>query len=244
MKWKLPRHWRVLVGVLIIVLVAAVIAGRLIPGQEGDLQYVDQAEEALGLPEVDAGRSDVTDSIYHRQSVRSYADEPVTQEELAVILWSTIGITVDTVSGPTRAAPSAGATDPLETYVFVQDAVDLEPGIYRYQVEDHALVKTVAGEAGDALASAGLGQPQLANAPITVVLTAHYERTTGRYGDRGVRYVHMEAGHAAQNAALVAQDMGIGSVMIGAFNDDEVSDLLGEDAGDPLYLIPMGHMSP
>jgi SagB-type dehydrogenase family enzyme len=76
-------------------------------------------------------------------------------------------------------------------------------------------------------------------APINIVIAADYGRTTGHYGQRGNRYVHMEVGHVGQNVSLQAIALGLGTVMIGAFEDKQVQEVLGIKE-EPLYIIPVG----
>lgn len=178
------------------------------------------------------------ESISRRRSVRDYADGPVTLQEVSQLLWAAQGVTSPEGS---RAAPSAGGTYPLELYVVAGDVRDLGPGVYRYVPDGHQLARTMDGDLRDKLAAAALDQPSVRDGAAVFVLAAVYARTTGRYGDRGIMYVHMEAGHAAENLVLQATALGLGSVTAGAFQDDQVSDVLDlpEDQA-PLYVIPVG----
>ncbi len=194
----------------------------------------------IELPEVQTGDEKLEELIYQRSSIRSYQDQPVTISKLAAILWSTVGVTVDGTTGPTRAAPSAGATDPLSVYLVAGMVDDLEAGLYRYLPQEHALEQVIDEDIRDRLSSAALGQEAISEAPVVVIIAADYQRTTSRYGERGQRYVHFEAGHAAQNATLMAMERDLGSVIIGAFDDGRVKSLLQLEHNDPLLLIPMG----
>lgn len=196
--------------------------------------------QPLALPAARIDSSDIARAIHDRRSVRIFGDRPLELAELSDLLWATIGITVDAVSGPTRAAPSAGATDPLVVYAAVRHVKGLTAGLYRYQPVGHGLSLVSEGDLSQTLAAAALGQAAIAQAPAVLILAADYARTTARYGERGQRYVHFEVGHAAQNAALVAQHLGLGSVMIGAFDDGRIRALLGSGVLAPLLLIPVG----
>ncbi len=142
-----------------------------------------------------------------------------------------------------RAAPSAGATYPLEVYAVVKNGgvEGLDAGVYHYQPEDHSLGLLRNGDLSEELASACLGQGWVREAPLNIVITAVYARTTRRYGTRGERYVHMEVGHVGQNIYLQATAMGLGTVAVGAFYDDEVRKVLGVSEEErPLYVMPVG----
>lgn len=197
-------------------------------------------EELTELPavEVEEGLGEL---IYNRRSIRSFTDEPLSSEDVASLLWSGEGITVDGVSGPTRSSPSAGATDPLEIYLVAGEVEGLPAGIYHYDPVDHELSLTKEGDHREQIAGAALGQAALRKAPVVVIVTADYDRTTAAYGARGERYVHIEAGHAGQNINLMAEQRGLGGVLIGAFDDNALQDILSSEPAEPLLLIPVGH---
>jgi len=162
-------------------------------------------------------------------------------EQVSQLMWCAQGITDR--RGMLRAVPSAGATYPLEAYVVVKDGgvEGLGAGVYRYEPEDHSLELVREGDLSEELASACLGQRWVKEAPVNIVITAVYARTTRRYGTRGERYVHIEVGHVGQNVYLQATAMGLGTVAIGAFYDDEVREVLGVPKDEvPLYVMPVG----
>lgn len=195
--------------------------------------------EVINLPEPQYD-SDISleQSLLERRSIRSYTGEPLTLQELSQLLWAAQGLTDPRGF---RAAPSAGALYPLELHVVAGEVDDLAAGVYRYQPDGHQLVKTLDGDMRAELAEAALGQEWVKKGAVSIVFTAVYERTTVKYGDRGVRYVHMEAGHAAQNLCLQATALVLGAVTVGAFYDEEVSQLLNlPDEEEPLYIIPVG----
>ncbi len=176
--------------------------------------------------------------MVQRRSVRDYTGEPVTLQELSQLLWAAQGIT--DYRG-FRTAPSAGALYPLEIYVVAGNVQDLVPGVYRYKPHEHELVQLMEGDKRDELAGAALGQSFVKEGALVIVFTAIYERTTVKYGERGIRYVHMEAGHAAQNLCLQVTAMQLGVVTVGAFHDEQVVKLLNlPDNEHPLYIIPVG----
>jgi SagB-type dehydrogenase family enzyme len=184
----------------------------------------------------------VEEAIKGRRSERDFKDQPLNMEQVSQLLWAAQGITED--DGFKRAAPSAGATYPLDVYLVVgEKGVDgLQAGIYHYQVREHALRLLAGGDVRTVLATACVSQMFIADAPIVIVITAEYARTTGRYGERGMRYVHTEVGHVGQNIHLQAEALGLGTVVIGAFIDEEVSGLLHlPKEHEPLYVMPVGY---
>jgi SagB-type dehydrogenase family enzyme len=184
--------------------------------------------------------SDVSleESLVKRRSVRDYTGELLTLEEVSQLLWAAQGTTSDRGG---RTAPSAGALYPLEVYVIVGDVQDLAIGIYLYKPKEHEVVMIADKDVRQQLTGAALGQSSVKNGAIDLVFTAVYQRTTRKYGDKGIKYVHMETGHAAQNVCLQATAMDIGTVTIGAFNDQEVSKILNLPKDEePLYIIPVG----
>ena len=128
-------------------------------------------------------------------------------------------------------------------YVVVGNVAGLPTGVYAYNPERHELVKTADGDKRPELCKAARGQSPVRNAAAVLVISAFYERTTIKYGDRGIRYVHMEAGHAAQNVYLQAVALNIGTVVMGAFDDEGVKKILHmKQREQPLYIIPVGRM--
>jgi len=178
------------------------------------------------------------ETLFKRRSVREYAKLPLTLEDVSQLLWATQGLTTEWGG---RTAPSAGALYPLEVYLVVGNVENLAPGVYKYKPERHELVKVGDDDVREELAKAALGQTWVKEGAIDIVIAAVYERTTRKYGDRGVRYVQMEAGHAAQNIYLQAAALNLGMVTVGAFYDDRVKEILGMPRNEvPLYVIPVG----
>ncbi len=194
----------------------------------------------LPLP-VFKGNMSLEEAILHRRSIREYRKEPLTLHQLSQLLWAAQGITE--VRWGFRASPSAGATYPLEIYVVVGNngVKGLAPGVYRYQPHSHSLVLVKKGDFREELYSACLNQEWVRDAPVVLVIVADYERTTRVYGERGIRYVHMEVGHVGQNIYLEATALGLGTVAVGAFYDDEVRVIIGAPENHhPLYVMPVG----
>jgi SagB-type dehydrogenase family enzyme len=184
------------------------------------------------------GPLSIEQALLARRSQRTFSRDPLTVDDLTQLLWATQGITRPPGF---RTAPSAGALYPLELYTVVGQVVGLPAGFYRYHGREHALERRQARDLRAELCAAALQQRPVERAPLTVLLTAVYDRTTAKYGSRGVRYVDMEAGHAAQNLCLQAVALDLKSVVIGAFHDGEVKRIaMLPPEEDPLYLVPVG----
>lgn len=182
----------------------------------------------------------VEEAIAKRRSVRRYAREALSRSQLSQVLWAAQGLTG---AGRFRAAPSAGATYPLEVFVFIgRDGVEgVEEGVYHYNVKDHSLEPHQGGDLRGKLSIAALDQEFIAQAPVDIVICARYERTWRRYGRRAERYVPMEVGHVGENIHLQAVALGLATVMVGAFEDERVRTVMGlADEVRPLYIIPLG----
>ncbi len=196
-----------------------------------------ESMEEIKLPSPDfKGKMSVEEALKSRRSVRSYRQVPLTLKELSQILWATDGKTAEWGG---RTAPSAGATYPLEIYVVVGNVEGLKPGLYHYEIDSHSLTMVKEGDLRVELSKAALNQLSIRIAPITIIISGIFERTTKRYGKRGERYVYMEVGHCGQNIHLQAESLGLGTVMIGAFEDDKVKNVLGIKE-NVFYLCPVG----
>jgi SagB-type dehydrogenase family enzyme len=185
-----------------------------------------------------SGQVPLEQALLSRRSMRTYSRDALTVDDLTQLLWAAQGVTH---SQGYRTAPSAGALYPLELYAAVGCVIGLPAGFYRYRCLEHALEFRSARDLRPELYRAALSQRPVERAPVTLLFTAVYGRTTATYGSRGVRYVDMEAGHAAQNLSLQAAALDLKSVVIGAFHDDEVKQAATLPADEtPLYLVPVG----
>jgi len=182
------------------------------------------------------GKVSLEETLTARRSVRNYKNEPLTLQEVSQLLWACDGKTAEWGG---RTSPSAGATYPLEIYVVVGNVEGIEPGLYHYIVENHSLVEVKKGDLRRKLSSVCLNQTMVVEAPVSIVISGIFERTTGRYGERGKRYVFMEVGHCGQNIHLQSEALGLGTVMIGAFDDEGVREVLGIEE-DVFYICPVG----
>jgi len=172
-------------------------------------------------------------TIATRRSRRHFLPQALTLEQTSQLTWAAQG---KDAQSSYRTTPSAGATYPLELFVVNSD------GLFRYLPAKHSLEKLTEQDLRASLTSAAWGQEFIKAAPLTLVFAAQFSRTTNRYGQRGIRYVYMEAGHAAQNVHLQAEALGLGSVPVGAFDDDSVSKvLLLPDYLEVIYMVSVGY---
>ncbi len=202
---------------------------------ENDMKNTEQ----IYLPSPEHEGKSFEEILNERRSERNFTDESLSKYELSQLLWAGRGVT-DEERG-FKTAPSAGATYPLDILVDVRNVRDLSPGIYRYDPYEHRLDMKKHGSERDAIYQASLNQESIKTAPVLFIMIGTYERITPRYGERGVRYTHIEAGHISQNIYLQATSMELGTVAIGAFEDETIKEILGTDA-EPIYLMPVGRI--
>lgn len=185
------------------------------------------------------GNTSVEKAILNRRSRRSYGDRSLTTREVSQLLWAAQGIT--DWGGGKRAAPSAGATYPLELYLVAGNVEGLPQGVYHYIPDEHCLILHLSGDCREKLVDAAFDQSFIGDAPASVVFTVVYDRTTSGFGPVGERYVHLETGHSAENLCLQAEGLGLATVTVGAFDEYRVIDVLElEDDEFPLYILPVG----
>jgi SagB-type dehydrogenase family enzyme len=190
--------------------------------------------EIIKLSEPDkSGSMPLEQAITVRRSRRQFLPKPLTLEQIGQLAWAAQG---QDAGSRYRTTPSAGATYPLELFVIN------DKGMFHYLHDKHSLEKLTDRDLRAPLTSAAWEQKFIRAAPLTLVFAAQFTRTTGRYGKRGIRYVYMEAGHAAQNVHLQAEALGLGSVAVGAFDDAAVSTVLSlPDNLEPLYMVIVGY---
>jgi SagB-type dehydrogenase family enzyme len=202
---------------------------------------INQPAQIYLPPPSQKGSVSLEEAIARRRSIRDFTPEPISQSQLSQILWATQGIS--NTRGGYRTVPSAGATYPLEIFVVCgrNGVAGIDDGIYHYNIDSHSLTRHYRGDVRLELAGAALDQEFIYEAPVDIVICAVYERTTRRYGSRGERHIHMEVGHAGQNIYLQATALGLATVAIGAFYDEQVREVLRLDEQyKPLYIMPVG----
>ncbi|MFQ6050120.1 MAG: SagB/ThcOx family dehydrogenase [Candidatus Hydrothermarchaeota archaeon] len=194
-----------------------------------------EVDKIIMLPEPRyTSNKSVEEAILERRSIREYSEKNLSLEEISQILWAAQGITYRPKGF--RTAPSAGALYPMEIYVVTKE------GIYHYDPWTHSLEQKYAGDVRKNLSKAALDQEWVREAPVDIIITAVFERTKRKYGERGERYVYMEAGHVAQNIYLQCVSLNLGTTVVGAFYDDEVQEVLKLPSDHkPIYIMPVGH---
>jgi SagB-type dehydrogenase family enzyme len=232
--------------------------GRLIATMQQQardrLASLPQTHEPLSrvkLPEsVKEGRMSVEEALWQRRSVRKYADGPLSLAEVSQLCWAAYGVNRPMPNAPARlrggfkTAPSAGALYPLEIYLFAGNVTGLDHGIYLYKPETHELLLLTKGDKRAGLCDAAYGQGWIREAPVSFVFSAVFERTCAKYGTRGrERYVCMDLGHSGQNVCLQSPALGLGTVPIGAFQDEQVKLVTGMTREEEaLYIMPVGRL--
>ncbi|WP_327053310.1 SagB/ThcOx family dehydrogenase [Halomicrococcus gelatinilyticus] len=222
---------------------ASLLAGYVAEARGRGVGRQEDEGETVALPSPDReGDLAVEAAIANRRSRREYADEPLSTAELGQLLWAAQGVTEPSTGH--RAAPSAGATYPLELYAVVGEGgvADLPAGVYHYRPKSHSVERTRRGDVQAELRDAAVDQEWVGAGAVDVVVTGVDRRTVQRYGARGRRrYVPMEAGHAAENLYLQAEALDLAMVTIGAFADDQVVSLLdAPERNRPLSINPIG----
>ena len=207
---------------------------------QGTLEAVDLPTPAT----IQLGKMSLKQAIETRKSLRQYADAPLSLEELSYLLWCTQGVKEIMPGKATfRTVPSAGARHPFETVLLLNRVQGLDPGLYRFVASEHRLLKLEA-EPGiaDRITEAAYNQKFILKSAATFIWIADTVRTTWRYGQRGYRYMHLDAGHVCQNLCLAAESIGAGCCAIGAFTDETMNELLDLDGVNQfvIYLAAVG----
>lgn len=195
----------------------------------------------LPKPAID-GDVSLEKTIKARRTHRSFAPKSLTMVQLSQILWAAQGITED--GGFKRAAPSAGALYPMDVYAVVgsEGVEGLGAGVYHYSPQNHSISLVSEGDRRKDVSKASLYQMWMAQAPVNVLITAEYDRVSVKYGERGVRYAMIEAGHIGQNIFLQVEALGLSAGIVGAFRDRDLIAVTNiPKAHEPLLVMPVGH---
>ena len=204
-------------------------------------EYPSSRKIALPDPEP-AGNQVLADVLKRRRSVRSFSTKPLDLEQLSYLLWTSTGVQRKERGLEFRTAPSAGALYPIETYIVANNVESLAVGVYHYSIKLHLLEEVKLGDFTNDVAKAALGQGMCSKAAVVFVWTALFDRSKWKYKQRAYRYIYLDAGHIAQNLALAAVGLGLGSCQVGAFFDDEMNEVFDVDGVDEsvIYLSVVG----
>jgi len=226
----------------------------LLPGYtkeelEAFMKLIGIGDRAIYLPSPQFdGFVSIEKALHERRSRRDFQDREISLENLSQILWAAYGITLPNtdypfLGGGFRTAPSAGGRYPLEIYIAVGKVHGLVSGLYKYFPEGHKIKKVINEDIRSELCVAAMGQTMVREAPVSIVYTAVFSRTTERYGQRGrERYVCMDLGHSAENVYLQVEALGLGTCAVAAFSDVKMSEVLQlPKEEEPLYIMPVGY---
>lgn len=205
-------------------------------------QYEDPLE-LLALPAaVTEGGPGLWQAVAGRRSVREYAPTALPLQDLSQLLWAAQGVTGQAGNHLLRASASAGALYPNETYLLANRVAGATTGLWHYQTREHTLALLAEGDFGNDLSHACLDQDCCRQAAVVFIWGAVVDRCAFKYGDRAFRYLYMDAGHLGAQVQISAAALGLGSVNVGAFFDDEVNSLLGLDGQREtvVYLTAVG----
>jgi len=184
------------------------------------------------------------DAIEKRRSIREYSEQYLTLEEISWLLWSSQGVkNVTDRPSSLRTVPSGGSCHPFETYLLVNRIKGLKPGLYRFLAFKHKLLEiNLEDGLADKVTKAIRGTKFVATSAVTFIWIAVAYRKTWRYGERGYRSILLDAGHICQNLYLSAEAIECGVCAIGAFNDDDINNLLGINGVDQFvtYIATVG----
>ena len=218
------------------------VGGRMDWSRQPDWFKTYPGTPRVALPEIELSDSGLFDALARRRSLREYAEPPLELGELGALLWAAAGVTAREVGFAFRTAPSAGGLFPIEHYVVAHAVDGLEPGLYHYAVLDRALELLRPGDLRLPVAHAALDQGIAAQAGAVFVWTAALERSRWKYGERFARYIFLDAGHIAENVALAATALGLGTCQIAAFYDVEAAALLelDPDVEPVVYMTTVG----
>jgi len=192
--------------------------------------------ETIKLPEIEFNQISVEEALRRRRSIREFNNEKLTIKEISNLLWACDGKNNE-FGG--RTSPSAGATYPLEIYLIAGEIEGIEKGIYYYNFWEHSISLIKKGDLRSEISKGAYNQIFIKNASAIIVISGIFERTTKRYGERGIKYVYMEVGHCGQNLHLQCESLNLGVVMVGAFDDEKIKSIIGIKE-NVFYICPIG----
>lgn len=217
-----------------------------VPQPPLELPYDDKGK-LIDLPQpknINIGSIKLRNAIEKRTSLRKYSKEAISMEELSYLLWCTQGVKSITSRPATlRNVPSAGARHPFETYILANNIEGLSQGVYRFIASKHTLAEiSLDKDLAHRIEMACLEQPFISKSAATFIWVADSKRTKWRYGERGYRYMYLDAGHVCQNLYLAAEDINSGVCGIAAYDDEVMNEIIGVDGEEQfvIYIATVG----
>ncbi|MFP4458029.1 MAG: SagB/ThcOx family dehydrogenase [Candidatus Zixiibacteriota bacterium] len=186
------------------------------------------------------GEVSLEKALKQRRSRRNFEDKSMTIHQAGQLLWAAYGISLQ--SRQFHTAPSAGATFPSELYLIARDIEGLEAAIYHYKPKNHSLELIKKGDYSRQLQEIALNQKTIIEAQCNIIIAADFDRTMDHYSERGRQYVYQESGHIGQNIYLQAEAIGLGTVAIGAFDENKIKELIDSEF-TPIYIFPIGNIA-
>jgi SagB-type dehydrogenase family enzyme len=203
--------------------------------------YTDRDKVPLPADD-DPPTTTLDDALLHRVSARGFGGGPIGLRDLGAVLRRMQSVTRDNSDTdfprPFRSAPSGGALYPLELYVWARSVDDLRAGLYHYDPHSWDLDDLGAVDFTDAFVQADL----LESSAAVILVSAVFFRSVFKYGERGYRFVLLEAGHVVQNALLATHGRGLAAVPIGGYFDRELDGGIGLDGlhESVVYAVMIG----
>jgi SagB-type dehydrogenase family enzyme len=184
----------------------------------------------------------LNNAIQNRRSIRNFSEKPLSIKQFSYLIWASTGIQRNERGFEYRTAPSAGALYPIETYIIINNVEKIKQGVYHYNIKQHYLEEIKKGDFRSAITKAALDQPMCYYSAAVFIWTAIFNRSKCKYGQRAYRYIYLDAGHIAENLALSATSINLGTCQIAALYDDEVNQIIDIDGitESTIYLSVVG----
>jgi SagB-type dehydrogenase family enzyme len=205
--------------------------------------YPNSKKISLYLPK-DLSKISLDEVLKKRRSIRNFSEKPITKQQLSSLLWASTGIQRKELGSEFRTSPSSGALYPIETYLVINRVEGISKGVYHYYIRDHLLEELKTGDFGIDISKAALDQDMCNYSAAVFIWTAIFIRSKWKYGERAYRYIYLDAGHIAENFALVSTGLGLGNCQIAALYDDEINEIIGVNGKSEsvIYMSVVGNL--
>lgn len=204
--------------------------------------YEQKPHIHLPKPQTDSSKT-LDEVLSKRKSIRSFQQKPLSTSHLSYLLWASTGVQRKEHGYEFRTAPSAGALYPIETYLVINNVESIKQGVYHYNIKHHYLEELRTGDFRSEITTAALNQHMCSTASVVFIWTALFNRSKCKYGQRSYRYIYLDAGHIAENLALAATNLNLGSCHIAALFDEDINNIIEVDGTkeSTIYLTVVGH---